>query len=77
MGKRFVGVFFCSIAAILFSSRYIAAAIYMSDMPSRGDTLFSSGLEYVGPELCILSFLSLVCGIGYLIWAEISEKNKK
>lgn len=77
MGKRFVGAIFCLIAAILFSSRYVAAAIFMSGLSSWDADLFSAGLEYVGSELYILSFISLVCGIGYLFWAEISEKSKK
>lgn len=77
MGKRFVGIMFCFIAAILFSSRYIAAAIFMSGVSSWSADLFSAGLEYVGAELLLLSIISLVFGIGYLIWAEYSETVKK
>lgn len=77
MGKRIVGAVFCLIAAILFASRYIAAAIFMSGLSSWSGELFQTGLEYVGLPLMMLSIISLICGIAYLVWAEILDKNKK
>lgn len=74
MGKRFVGAVFCLNSAILFSSRYIAAAIFMSGVLSWDSELFDSGLDYIGNPLLILSIISLCIGIAYLVWAEILEK---
>lgn len=75
MGKRGVGAIFCLIAAILFSARYIAAAIFMSGVSSWDKALFTVGLEYVGSPLVTLSIVSFIIGIGYLVWAEVSEKK--
>lgn len=77
MSRRGAGVVFCFLSGILFSARFIAAAIYMSNFaPSeRGEDLFNRGLLYVGSPLLTLSILALIIGIGYLIWAEVSKKN--
>lgn len=75
MGKRGVGAIFCLIAAILFSTRYLAAAVFMSGVSSWDRVLFAAGLEYVGSPLLTLSIVSLIIGIGYLAWAEVSEKK--
>lgn len=75
MGKRGAGAIFCLIAAILFSARYVAAAIFMSGVLSWDKALFNAGLEYVGTPLKTLSVLSLIIGIGYLVWAEVSVKK--
>lgn len=77
MNKRGTGTIFCLIAAILFSTRYITAAIYMSGASSWDANLFSSGLEYVGSPLFYLSIISLMIGVGYLIWGELEDKKKK
>lgn len=77
MNKRGTGTIFCLIAAILFSTLYIAAAIYMSGVSSWDANLFSSGLEYVGSPLFYLSIISLMIGVGYLIWGELEDKRKK
>lgn len=75
MGKRGVGAIFCLIAAILFSSRYIAAAVFMSGLVSWNEELFAVGLKYVGSPLKTLSIVSFIIGTGYLVWAEVSEKK--
>ncbi len=75
MGKRGVGAIFCLIAAILFSTRYLAAAVFMSGVSSWDGALYAVGLEYVGSPLITLSIVSLIIGIGYLVWAEVSEKK--
>ncbi len=73
MNKRGAGVLFCLIAAILFSARYISAAIFMSGVVSWSNDLFLSSLEYIGYPLLSLSTLSLIVGVAYLIWAEWEE----
>lgn len=75
MNKRGTGTAFILIAALLFISRYIAAAIFGSGVASWNEDLFSAMLGYVGTPLLILSIISLILGIGYLVWAEISKKN--
>ena len=73
MSKRSTGVVFCLIAALLYSTRYIAAAIFGSGVSTWNSELFNSMLEYVGGELVTLSIISLVVGIVYLIWAELAK----
>lgn len=79
--KRVEGLVFIIIAAILYSTRYICAAIYMSDISAigyYGDGAIRNGLKFVGNEPLILSAISLAIGVIYLIYAEVSEiKNNK
>lgn len=77
MSKRATGAVFCLIAAILFSTRYIAAAVFMSGVSSWDASLFAVGLQYVGSPLQTFSIIGLVIGVGYLVWAEVSEKKKQ
>lgn len=75
MNRRGTGAIFCLIAALLFAARYITAAIFMSGGSSWDSSLFSAGLEYQGLGLMILSIISLIVGISYLVWAEIKDKK--
>jgi Na+/pantothenate symporter len=77
MEKRLTGVVFCFIAAMLFVSRYVSAAIFMSGVSSWSSELFNAGLEYVGMPLLVLSIISFVVGVGYLFMAEKSDREKK
>lgn len=70
MDKRRAGVSFCAIAAFLFASKTIAAAIYGSGMASQGPDLFGFMLESIGGLLSTLGVISLVTGILYLMSAE-------
>ncbi len=71
MERRTVGVCFCFISALLFSTRYITAAIFGSNVSSWSKELFNAMLEYTGGELFILSIVSLIIGSVYLISSEI------
>ena len=73
MNKRGAGVVFCLIAALLFSARYITAAIFMNNVSE----LFASGLRYQGNALLVLSVISLLAGVAYLVWAEIEEWKRR
>ena len=75
MNKRAAGVMFCLISAVLFSARYISAAIFMSNATSWSHSLFESGLEYVGTPLQTLGIVSLLLGISYILWGELSKKD--
>jgi len=74
MDRRATGVVFIAIAAFLFAMRYVAAAIFGSTVRSWEAGLFDAMLEYVGPELPILSGVSLLIGLVYLVLAEVSRK---
>ena len=79
MNNKGIGSIFCLIAAVLTAARYMAAAIFMSNVSSWDAGLFASGLEYIGPELKIASIISLVVGIVFLgvgIYQDIKEKKK-
>ena len=76
MTKRSVGVIFCLISALLFSARYISAAIFISNITSWDSDLFAVALDYIGIPLLVFSIISLIAGVFYLIWGEISEKRK-
>lgn len=77
MNRRATGVAFIAIAAFLFATRYLAAAIFGSGISSWSEQLFQSMLEYVGTTLVTLSGISLVVGIVYLIWGELESVRKK
>ena len=75
MNRRGVGAIFCLISAILFSARYMTAAMFMSGVVSWDESLFAGGLEYVGSPLLVLSIISLIVGIVYLLWEEFAKKK--
>ncbi len=73
MNKRGTGISFIAIAALLFSSKYIAAAIFGSNVVSWDEELFKAMLSYIGNPLSTMSFWSLLIGIVYIGWAEYEE----
>lgn len=75
MNKRGTGVSFCAIGALLIVCRYIAAAIFGSNVSSWDAGLFNAMLEYVGTPLKTLGIVSIIIGLAYLIWAELSKES--
>ena len=73
MGRRAAGVGLCFIAAFLYSSRYITAAIFGSGVSSWSAELFDTMLQYVGNSITTLSIIALAAGIVYLVLAEIRK----
>jgi hypothetical protein len=71
MSRRTTGVLLLVIASLLYSTRYVAAAIYSSGMSGWGKELFNTMLQYVGPGLPIWSSIAFAAGLLYLVWAEI------
>jgi hypothetical protein len=61
------------IAAILFTARYLTAAIFGSNLTTWNGELFQAMLEYTGRPLTILSVIALVIGIIYLVLSEVLE----
>ena len=79
MNNKGIGAVFFLISAILISAKYISAAIFMRNVTSWDGSLFSSGLEYVGPFLSTFSFIALIIGIlflGYGLYLDIKENRK-
>ncbi len=77
MTRRGVGLGFCGIAAFLFASRYVCAAIFGTGVKSWDSSLFSAMYSYVGSDLTTAAVIALVAGVGYLIWAEVPTiKNR-
>ena len=77
MNRRAAGVMFCCISAFLFSSRYIAAAIFGSGVQSWSARLYSAMLNYVGKTLTVWAVIALIAGIVYLVIAERQEAKSK
>jgi ABC-type Fe3+ transport system permease subunit len=73
INRRFAGVVFCFIAAFLFSTRYISAAIFGLNVSSWSSELFNIMLKSVGNSLTTASIIALIVGIIYLILAEIKK----
>lgn len=71
MSRRTTGNTLLVIAALLYSVRYVAAAIFGSGVTSWNKSLFNSMLSSVGSELVTLSAIALVAGISFLVWAEL------
>jgi hypothetical protein len=73
VNKRGAGVVFLVTSAILYVSRYIAAAIFGSNVSSWNAELFQAMLGYVGSALLASSTLFALLGLFYLIWGELDE----
>ena len=72
MSRRTTGVMLLFVAAMLYSTRYLAAAIFGPSLQGRWNAdLFSAMLQYVGRDLVTWSLVALVAGLVYLIWAEV------
>lgn len=80
MRRRGTGIAFIAISALLFSTKYLSAAIFGSNVVSWSEELFNAMLDSVGNTLSNLSLWSLIIGILYLVWGEYEEfkiNNKK
>ncbi|MTI49909.1 MAG: hypothetical protein FH761_18925 [Firmicutes bacterium] len=73
MNKRGTGVIFILIAALLYCTKFISAAIFGSGVSSWSPNLYSAMLSYIGNSLNIWSIIAIVIGIFYLIWEEKSK----
>ena len=77
MSKRGTGVAFIAIAALLFSSKYLSAAIFGSSISGWNKDIFHDLLSYVGSPLSVGSIISLIMGIAYIAWGEYEEYTMK
>lgn len=76
MSNKGVGVIFCLISTILFSAKYISAAIFMSNIATKDASMFKKGLEYVGPFLSIEAILAMIIGILFLGYGLYTDSKK-
>ena len=76
MSNKGVGVIFCLISTILFSAKYISAAIFMSNIATKDASLFKKGLEYVGPFLSIEDILAMIIVILFLGYGLYTDSKK-
>ena len=80
MNNKGVGAILILTSAILLCTKYLAAAIFMSNINTWSENLFSSSLEYVGSSLSNSSAISLILGIIFLalgIFIDVKEIAKK
>ena len=71
----YLGIALLVISAMLFCTRYLCAAMYLSSSMSWNRELFAAGLYYVGDELLYISIAALIIGICCL--AYYFKKNMK
>jgi hypothetical protein len=71
MPRRTTGTLLLGISALLYSTRYLSAAIFGSSLTTWNAKLFNAMLQSVGTELVTLSLIALIAGLAYLVWAEI------
>jgi len=75
MSIRTTGTLLILVAAILYSPRYLTAAIFGSSLQNWSTDLFNAMLRYVGQGLVVWSLVALVGGLAYLVWAELETKQ--
>lgn len=77
MNRKVIGCVFCVIAALLYVTRFIAAAIYMSNVASQSRELFQNSMNYVGKDLHLWALAALIIGIVYIVSGEWNDLKKK
>lgn len=73
MNRRGTGAVLILTAGILFSSRYIAAALFMSNITSWSYDLFQAGLGYIGSLPAVVSMILCIVGVFYLVFGEMDK----
>ena len=68
MSKSLIGLGFCAIAAFLFASRYVVAAIFASGVTNLDAEIFSLSLRNAGSGLWRWAALALFVGVVLLAW---------
>lgn len=63
MNHKTMGMIFICISVFLYAVRYLAAAIFGSNLTSWSKEMFDSMLTYVGKGPLVLSWISLIVGI--------------
>lgn len=72
-GRHIVGIGFCAIAAFLYGLNYLVVAAFASSLTEWGDPpgrIGTAAMKYSNDWLVLLSVVSLIAGIAFLLWAE-------
>jgi hypothetical protein len=77
MKRRTTGCAFVAIAAYLYAVRFLAAAIYVSNMQSHGSDMFQRSMSYVGSDLHLWAFAALIIGVLYLVLDEWNDFKRQ
>jgi hypothetical protein len=77
MRRRITGCVFVAIAAYLYAVRFLAAAIYVSNMQSHGSDMFQRSMSYVGSDLHLWAFAALVIGMVPLVLDEWNDFKRQ
>ncbi|WP_315795003.1 hypothetical protein [Paenibacillus sp. BIC5C1] len=77
MSRRTTGTLLLVIAALLYSVRYLSAAIFGSGVTSWDSDLFQGMLNYIGTAPRNWSVGALILGLFYLVWAEYEATSSK
>ncbi|HEX2990590.1 MAG TPA: hypothetical protein VHO49_07915 [Anaerolineales bacterium] len=79
MSRRSTGTVLVAVSALLYASRFLAAAIFGSGVSSWNTELFNAMLHNVGPELLFWSRMAFLAGLAYLFLAEAESilKHRK
>ena len=77
MSRRCAGVGLIGVAAVLYVTRYLAAALYsIGQRSSWSSEMFDAMVEYVGPRLWTWAVVALVAGVAYMVWAELTTSRE-
>ena len=76
MSRRSTGTILIAVSAFLYAAHFVAAAIFGSGLSSWDTGLFRAMLQYTDQGLDTASLVSLIAGVLYLGWAELSERQK-
>jgi hypothetical protein len=72
-----VGLGLIAIAAFLFATRYVSAAIFGSNATSWDAELFHGFYRDIGSGLTTAAIVALIAGTAYLVWGELTEGRSR
>ncbi|SDZ44520.1 hypothetical protein SAMN05421736_1137 [Evansella caseinilytica] len=76
--KKIIGAIFLLISTILYSTKYITAAIAGANDATWGTKDFTRYLSYTPNALTVFIYLSLLIGVIYFVWGLLDFfKTKK
>lgn len=72
LSKRAVGVAFCTLATVLYISRYFYTVLFYQGV-TRSDGFYERWLNFLGEGPLFWATICVGVGILYLIWAEFED----
>ncbi|GIN66377.1 hypothetical protein J41TS2_17980 [Bacillus sonorensis] len=76
MIKSILGSVFLLISAMFYSTRYICASIGVSNSDTWSVEEFNVLLENVPNNLLILSIISLLIGLAFIVWGILDRPKE-